>query len=133
MSSVPNSLSPNRATLLVALGIVALFSAIVILISCSSDSSSSNPPQSAGMASAQVSISDPPSCKVPSGSFEHVYISIRSVQAHVSATATDSSAGWVELAPQLAAQPVQVDLLGLPTNGCFLAMLGSTSSLPPGD
>lgn len=134
MSSKHESISPDRATLLVALGICALFSAVVILISCGSNTTSSGgATQNAGMATARVSISDPPSCKVPSGSFEHVYISIRSVQAHTSAAATDNSAGWVELAPQLNTQPVQVDLLGLPTNGCFLAMLGSTSNLPPGD
>jgi Domain of unknown function (DUF4382) len=124
-------ISPDRATLLVAAGISVLFFAIVILISCSS-STTIGTTQGAGMASASVSISDPPSCKVPSGSFEHVYISIRSIQAHISATAGDNSPGWVELAPQLNTQPVQVDLLGIPTNGCFLAMLGSTSSLPPG-
>jgi Domain of unknown function (DUF4382) len=122
---------PDRATILVALGIFALFSAIIFLISCSSSTSMSTT-QGAGMASVSVTISDPPSCKVPAGSFEHVYISINSVQAHTSATAGDNSAGWQELAPQLASAPVQVDLLGTATQGCFLATLGSSNALPVG-
>lgn len=59
--------------------------------------------------------------------------SLDSVQAHISASATDSTPGWQELAPQLNTQPVQIDLLGLPPNGCLLATLGSTSSLPAGN
>jgi len=41
--------------------------------------------------------------------------------------------GWQELAPGLAQQPIQVDLLALPTNGCTLATLGANPSLPVGD
>jgi hypothetical protein len=62
-----------------------------------------------------------------------VYVSIRSVQAHVSSTAGDSSGGWQELAMGLASAPIQVDLLALPSNGCTLATLGANPSLPVGD
>ena len=87
-----------------------------------------------GMATVNVSISDPPSCSPPAGSFKSVFITIRSVQAHISATADDNSPGWVELVPELNSQPVQVDLLNLPANGaCLLKTLGSNSSLPAGD
>jgi hypothetical protein len=62
-----------------------------------------------------------------------VYVTIRSIQAHTSATADNSSSGWQELASQLVSAPVQVDLLNLPANGqCLLQQLGSTS-LPAGD
>jgi hypothetical protein len=87
-----------------------------------------------GMATVNVSISDPPSCMPPAGSFKSVFITIRSVQAHTSATADDNSPGWVELVPALNTQPVQVDLLNLPANGaCLLRQLGSNTSLPAGD
>jgi hypothetical protein len=101
------------------------------MASCSKNSTTS---VSSGMGSANVSISDPPSCAAPSGNFNHVYVTVRSVQAHLSASASDSSPGWQELATQLTSQPMQVDLLNLPANGaCLLAQLGSTSSLPAGD
>lgn len=87
-----------------------------------------------GMATVNVSISDPPSCSPPSGSFKSVFITIRSVQAHISVTADDNSPGWVDLVPELNTQPVQVDLLNLPANGaCLLKQLGSNASLPAGD
>ncbi len=112
-----------------AIGLI-LAGAAVALVSCGSNTSMPG----SGMGSATVSISDPPSCAVPSGDFLHVFITIRSVQAHISAAADDSSPGWQELAPQLVSLPVQVDLLNLPANGaCLLAKLGSTSSLPVGD
>ena len=104
--------------------------------------------QSSSMGAVQVTISDPPSCMTatpgaavvpvggtaaPSGTFTSVFVTIRSIQAHISATADDTSSGWQELAPQLVSAPVQVDLLRLPANGqCLLEQLGSTS-LPAGD
>src|SRR6266852_7400256 len=80
-----------------------------------------------------VSISDPPSCMAPNGSstsFTSVFITVRSVQAHIDPKADDNSSEWRELAPQLASQPMQIDLFATPTN-CVLAQLGS-ASLPVG-
>ncbi len=80
-----------------------------------------------------VSISDPPSCMAPNGSstsFTSVFITVRSVQAHIDPKADDNSSGWQELAPQLANAPKQIDLFATPTN-CVLAQLGS-ASLPAG-
>jgi hypothetical protein len=79
-----------------------------------------------------VSLSDPPSCKFPHGTFEHVYVTIRSVQANPSFSADDNSPGWQELAPQLNAAPMQIDLFGQAPNSCLLATLGSNSALPAG-
>jgi hypothetical protein len=104
--------------------------------------------QNQGIGTLGVSISDPPSCMAgatgaaavasggtaaPSGTFTSVFVTIRSIQAHINATADPSSSGWQELAPQLVSAPVQVDLLHLPVNGqCLLEQLGS-ASLPAGD
>jgi len=78
-----------------------------------------------------VSISDPPSCKHPNGTFMHVYITVRSVQAHIDPNASDSSSGWQELAPQLNSHPMQIDLFSTAQTNCVLAQLGS-ASLPVG-
>ena len=114
-----------------------LMGVAIVIISCGG---SSKITVNNGVATINVSISDPPSCAAPAGAaaapagtFKSVFITIRSVRAHVSATANDNSSGWQELAPQLNSNPRQVDLLHLPASGqCLLEQLGSTS-LPAGD
>jgi Domain of unknown function (DUF4382) len=134
----------KRPVLYFLLGLLTAVVAVII-VSCGGNTSSVPSP---GMGTVQVSISDPPSCAAatsgatavpaggtaaPGGTFISVFVTIRSIQAHTSATADDSSSGWQELAPQLVSTPVQVDLLNLPANGqCLLQQLGSTS-LPAGD
>jgi len=97
-----------------------------------SGSSSMSTMPSSAMGTVTVSLSDPPSCKNPNGNFGHVFITVRSVQAHTSASATDSTPGWQELAPQLATQPMQIDLFSAAQTNCVLAQLGS-ASLPVGN
>ena len=84
-----------------------------------------------GTGSITVNLSDPPSCAFPNGNFEHVYVTISSVQANINATAGDNSSGWQELAPQLNSAPKQIDLFALGSNACLLATLGN-ASLPAG-
>jgi hypothetical protein len=67
----------------------------------------------------------------PNGQYTHVYVTVRSVQANINATAGDGDSGWQELAPQLANQPMQIDLFSKPQTTCVLAQLGS-ASLPVG-
>jgi hypothetical protein len=111
--------------------VVALVVVALTLVTCNSTTTMT---VNNGMATVNVSLSDPPSCSPPAGTFKSVFITIRSVQAHISATADDNSPGWVELVPDLNDHPVQVDLLNLPANGaCLLKQLGSNTSLPAGD
>jgi len=110
------------------LAAVAISGIAGIIVSCGGGSSSN---MVSGMGTVNVSMSDPPSCMPPNGQFVHVYVTVRSVQAHISATATDSSSGWQELAPQLASAPMQIDLFSKPQTTCILAQLGS-ASLPAG-
>src|SRR5216684_7773498 len=102
----------------------------MIIVSCGGNSSSLQGPT---MGTVLVSISDPPSCMPPNGHFTHVFITVRSVQAHTSATADDNSAGWQELAPQLASQPMQIDLFAAGSNSCLMTMLGLNTPLPAGN
>ena len=100
----------------------------VIIISCSGGTSTTQGP---AMGTVNVSLSDPPSCMPPNGHFEHVYVTVRSVQAHISSTAGDETGGWQELAPQLVSAPMQIDLFSKANTNCVLAQLGS-ASLPVG-
>jgi len=134
-----------QKTISLIIAFVFLAGVATVAISCGGGSNSMVAP---GMGTINVSMSDPPSCAAgtsgaatapvggtaaPGGIFTSVFVTIRSIQAHTSATADDSSSGWQELAPQLVSTPVQVDLLNLPANGqCLLEQLGSTS-LPAGD
>jgi len=111
------------------LALAAATLAAVGVVSCGGGSNSSMGPQTASI---NVTLTDPPSCKFPLGAFEHVYVSIRSVQAHTSATANDNSAGWQELAPQLNSAPMQIDLFAAASNTCLLTQLGSNTALPLG-
>lgn len=88
--------------------------------------------QSSGTGTINVSLTDPPTCQAPHGNFQHVYVTIRSVQANTNATADDNSSGWLELAPQLNAQPMQIDLFSTASTTCLLTTLGSNAALPAG-
>jgi Domain of unknown function (DUF4382) len=102
--------------------------AVIGFVSCGGSSTTMGP-QTGSMT---VTLTDPPSCKFPAGSFDHVYVTIRSVEAHTSATADDHSAGWQELAPQLNSAPMQIDLFSEASNTCLLTQLGSNAALPVG-
>ncbi len=49
---------------------------------------------------------------------QHVFLTLRGIEANPSAAADDESPDWQELAPKLAAQPVQVDLLAAGGDSC---------------
>ena len=44
---------------------------------------------------------------------QHIYITLRAIDAHASGAADDTASGWQQVAPALAAHPAQVDLLAL--------------------
>ena len=125
-SRVKHLLFSTRYLLLafVSIGVVA-----AIIAGCSGNSTA---PAGSGMAHVQFQISDPSTCQAPSGPFEHVYVTIADVKANVSSSAGDNDQGWVDLTPNLAGHPVQLDLLGLASNQCFLASLGDPQELQPG-
>lgn len=121
----------GRFTVVLAALAVGLGLAGAIFSGCSSSTTAAS--TATGMAMASVKVSDPSTCQAPNGPYEHVYVTIADVRAHVSATAADSDPGWVDLTPQLSAAPQQVDLLGLASSQCFLASLGDPLELQPGN
>ncbi len=112
-----------------SLMLVALAVAGAIVVGCGSGGSSST----SGMAKVSVMLSDPATCMAPNGPYQHVYVTITDVKAHVSASAGANDAGWVDLTPSLSKAPQQVDLLGLASNQCFLATLGDAQELQAGN
>jgi len=129
MAFLPRTSSRTLPVFLWVCALTALVAFATVLVSCSGSGSVMS---TGGMATVHVSISDPPSCKFPNGDFQHVFVTIRSVQAHTSASADDNTPGWQELAPQLNTQPMQIDLFAARPNACVLTMLGATTALPPG-
>lgn len=111
---------------------VALALTGAIMIGCSSGSSSS-PTTTTGTAKVSVMLSDPSTCMAPNGPYQHVYVTVTDIKASTNATASDSDSSWVDLAPSLASAPQQIDLLGLANNQCFLATLGDSLELQPGN
>ena len=107
------------------LGIGAL-AIVAALVGCGGNTTT--PPAVTG--AVRTTISDPPSC---ANSFDHVYVTVTKVTAHISSSASETDGGWVTLA-DLSSAPKQVDLLHLPGAGtCVLSQtLGSTSGLPSG-
>jgi hypothetical protein len=53
---------------------------------------------------------------------QHIFVTLRGIEAHPSMTADKDSAGWEELAPDLAAHPMQVDLLALNMDSRLLGL-----------
>src|SRR5579885_1272134 len=113
---------PRMRNLVFAASLLLIGSTALLLVSCSSTSSSK-------LATVQVSLSDPSTCSAPQGPYTHIYVTVTDVLIHQSATAAPNDAGWVDLTPGLKNSPVQVDLLGS-SNQCFLAQLGSGGIQP---
>lgn len=109
----------------------ALLMLALVITACGGGSGSSSPTASS-MGTANVSLSDPATCQAPDGQFSHVYVTITDVKANTSATASSTDSGWVDLTPNLASAPKQIDLLGQANNQCFLATLGDNVQLQAG-
>jgi hypothetical protein len=111
---------------------VAVFGGLLIAFGVATACSNGATTTGSGMSTVHVMLSDPATCQAPNGPFSHVWVTITDVQANVSATAGDTDSGWVDLTPALSKAPMQVDLLGLASNQCFLATLGDTNQLQAG-
>ncbi len=90
---------------------------------------------SAGAVSAASAVG-PPSPASPRPSQEdvqHIFVTLRGIEAHPSSTADDNSPGWQELVPDLVAHPMQLDLLApFPPSLPFLRSTDSPSLDSPG-
>jgi hypothetical protein len=130
MSRILQFSARNRLFVVCAASLALLVMFAAVLVNCGGSGSVMH--MSAGTGTVNLSISDPPVCKFPNGAFDHVFVTIRSVRAHINPDAEMGTAGWQELAPQLMNQPVQIDLFAAGPNGCLLTLLGSNTGLPAG-
>ena len=131
MPAFLRNFSRNRSLSVSVTALAALMSLAAIFVNCGG-SGSMMPMPGAAMGTINVSITDPPSCRFPNGSFQHVFVTIRSVQAHINPNADDSTPGWQELVPTLNNQPMQIDLFAAASTACLLTTLGSNTALPAG-
>jgi len=105
---------------------------LAIVLNCGGGGGGGSNAPLADTGTVNLSITDPPICKNPNGSFDHIWVTITRVMAHVSEDADiDHDDGWINLV-DLRDQPMQIDLLDLDSTTCLLTQLGSTSGLPAG-
>lgn len=90
------------------------------------DGGGSSPSPSTG--TVVTNISDPPTCQ---NTFQHVWVTITRVRAHMSGNAGPNDNGWVDLIDRTN-NPLQLDLMNLAQTECLLTQLGSTSGIPAG-
>ena len=71
-----------------------------------------------------------PSCEscTAGARVDHVYVTLRGVQLHAGVVAERNSPDWVEIAPELADEPRQIDLAG----GGGPAILAESATIPAG-
>ncbi|MEW6441337.1 MAG: DUF4382 domain-containing protein [bacterium] len=117
--------------------LLAAVTAAAMAAGCSgggSDEEASAQQGTAGLVT--TTLSDPPTCKGPGGvgesTFNHVWVTVTLVRAHISDEADQGDGGWVTLV-DLRDQPKQIDLLSASDTQCVLTVLGSTTGLAPGD
>jgi Domain of unknown function (DUF4382) len=68
--------------------------------------------------SMQITSSLPPPAPEGQPRIQHVFVTLRGIDANPTATADENSPDWQELAPNLAKEPVQIDLLSRAADSC---------------
>ena len=82
---------------------------------------------STGTVSLHVSApSTPPEGESPA-KIQHIFVTLRGIEATASAIPDDNSGDWHELAPKLATQPVQLDLLARSAESCERSAFGDVT------
>jgi hypothetical protein len=68
-----------------------------------------------------------PTAAVWPTSVQHIFVTFRGIEANPSAMADDDPPGWQELAPKLATEPIQFDLLAHNVDSCESNVLGDVA------
>jgi len=108
---------------------MAALLSLALVLACSNAPGIGN---KGGGGNVTLTVSDPATCGGAGGIFTHLYVTISDVQLSPNLNALPGDSSFVDLTPSLRGNPVQVDLLGTPTQ-CLLATLGSSLVLPPAD
>lgn len=67
-----------------------------------------------------------------SPNLQHVFVTLRGIEANPNSVAAEDSPDWQELAPQLATEPVQIDLMATTVSGVSCASRLTRQSVPAG-
>lgn len=67
-----------------------------------------------------------------SPNLQHVFVTLRGIEANPNSVAAEDSPDWQELAPQLATEPVQIDLMATTVSGVSCASRLTRKSVPAG-
>jgi Domain of unknown function (DUF4382) len=114
-------------TLLFCLGLVGCSNYCFVFVSnpggsplTGSNTPSCNLNTSTGTVGLRVTASPPPSAQAtPSpASIQHIFLTLRGIEATPSAIPNDDSPNWRELAPKFAARPEQLDVLAFGADSC---------------
>jgi len=79
-----------------------------------------------GIVHLRVGASAAPSTGSGPSSIQHIFVSLRGIEAHPSTIADEDSPDWQGLAPKLAQQPVQADLMARP-DSCAPSLFGEVA------
>lgn len=67
-----------------------------------------------------------------SPNLQHVFVTLRGIEANPNSVTAEDSPDWQELAPQLATEPVQIDLMATTVSGVSCASRLTRKSVPAG-
>jgi hypothetical protein len=111
------------ATLLFCLTVVGCDNYCFVFVSNpgGSISTSSNTPScqlNTATGTVRLRVTPTPSAEATPKSIQHIFVTLRGIEATPSAIPGDDSSNWRELAPKLATQPQQLDLLAQCADSC---------------
>ncbi len=108
--------------LFLSLGLIGCDNSCVVFISnpgggiISGGTSNCSLNQAKGNVRPRLTSSFTPAADGESARIQHIFVTVRGIEANPSATADEKSPDWQELAPKLVTQPVQMDLLASSDN-----------------
>ncbi len=111
------------AALLFCLSFVGCSNYCFVFVSNPGGSISSSTPScqlntATGAVSLRINASPTASTEAAPARIQHIFVTLRGIEAIASALADDDSPDWRELAPKLATRPVQLDLLARDADSC---------------
>lgn len=114
--AIPSSQAALFAILFLAVGLMGCDNSCFVFVSNPGGtvSTGTNPcsfNQTNGNVRTQITTSRTQPADGEPATIQHIFVTLRGIEANPSATAGEDSAGWQELAPKLLTQPAQLDLL----------------------
>lgn len=135
-STFQDTITPSQAVLFailfLGLGLIGCDNSCFVFVSNPGGtvSTGTNPcslNQTNGNVRTQITTSRTPRAGDEPATIQHIFVTLRGIEANPSATAGEDSPGWQELAPKLVAQPMQLDLIASSGDSHELDILGDAT------